>query len=51
MNFTAYDLGIKMATESIYPVKNPYDPDCTDYDDFNEGVYIVRRERNDAARN
>ena len=46
MNTIAYDLGKKMATESIYVVKNPYDPDCTDYDDFNEGVWIVRSEQN-----
>ncbi|MGL5728653.1 MAG: hypothetical protein ACRCYD_12490 [Plesiomonas sp.] len=38
---TAAELG-KMVAESGCPMPNPYDPDCTDYDDFTEAFRAVR---------
>ena len=34
---TAYELG-KLVKESGSNMPNPFDPDCTDFDDFNQGV-------------
>ncbi|EJL6310930.1 TPA: hypothetical protein ACMDRZ_003170 [Vibrio cholerae] len=41
---TAAELG-KMVAESGCPISNPYDPDCTDYDDFTEAFHAVRESK------
>lgn len=38
---TASELG-RMVAESGCSMSNPYDPDCTDYDDFEEAFHAVR---------
>lgn len=45
---TAAELG-KMVAESGCPMSNPYDPDCTDYDDFLEAFRAVRESKQIAS--
>lgn len=41
---TAAELG-RMVAESGCHMSNPYDPDCTDYDDFAEAFHSVRESK------
>lgn len=45
---TATELG-RMVAESGCPMPNPYDPDCTDYDDFAEAFHAVRESKKKAS--
>lgn len=42
---TAKELGGLMVQAGVRCL-NPYDPDCTDYDDFNEAVWAARQSHN-----